>query len=29
VMEDGRVVDTFRGDEVERNMDKLHAYLGV
>ena len=29
VMEDGRVVETFRSDELERNMDKLHTYLGV
>jgi branched-chain amino acid transport system ATP-binding protein len=29
VMEDGRVVDTFRNDELEKNMDKLHTYLGV
>lgn len=29
VMEDGRVVDTFRNEEVEANMDKLHEYLGV
>src|ERR1041385_6334344 len=29
VMEDGRVVDMIPGDAVERNVDKLHAYLGV
>ncbi len=29
VMEDGRVVDAFRADQVEANTDKLHAYLGV
>ena len=29
VMEDGRVVDSFRSDELEANMDKLHDYLGV
>jgi branched-chain amino acid transport system ATP-binding protein len=29
VMEDGKVVDTFRADEIEANTDKLHSYLGV
>ncbi len=29
VMEDGKVVDSFRADEIEANTDKLHAYLGV
>ena len=29
VMEDGRVVDMIPGDAVEKNIDKLHAYLGV
>ncbi|MCW5752803.1 MAG: ABC transporter ATP-binding protein [Alphaproteobacteria bacterium] len=29
VMEDGRVVDQFRADELQSNMDKLHDYLGV
>ena len=29
VMEDGRVIDQFRNDEVESNIDKLHEYLGV
>ncbi len=29
VMEDGRVIDQFRNDEVETNIDKLHEYLGV
>ena len=29
VMEDGKVVDTFRADEIEANTEKLHAYLGV
>ena len=29
VMEDGKVVDTFRADQVEANTDKLHSYLGV
>jgi branched-chain amino acid transport system ATP-binding protein len=29
VMEDGRVVDMFRSDELERNIDKLHEYLGI
>jgi branched-chain amino acid transport system ATP-binding protein len=29
VMEDGRVIDRFRNDEVEANIDKLHDYLGV
>ena len=29
VMEDGRVVDAFRNEELEQNMDKLHTYLGV
>ena len=29
VMEDGKVIDQFRNDEVESNIDKLHEYLGV
>jgi branched-chain amino acid transport system ATP-binding protein len=29
VMENGRVVDTFRQDQLDANMDKLHKYLGV
>ena len=29
VMEDGRVVDSFRADELDANIDKLHDYLGV
>jgi branched-chain amino acid transport system ATP-binding protein len=29
VMEDGRVVDMFRSDELERNIGKLHEYLGI
>ncbi|MFN4090026.1 MAG: ABC transporter ATP-binding protein [Alphaproteobacteria bacterium] len=29
VMENGRVVDSFRADELEANIDKLHDYLGV
>jgi branched-chain amino acid transport system ATP-binding protein len=29
VMEDGRIVDSFRGDELEANLSKLHDYLGV
>ncbi|MSP67436.1 MAG: ABC transporter ATP-binding protein [Alphaproteobacteria bacterium] len=29
VMEDGRVVDMFRNDELDANMGKLHDYLGV
>ena len=29
VMEHGRVIDTFANSELEANMEKLHAYLGV
>ena len=29
VMENGRVVDMIPAPEVERNIDRLHAYLGV
>jgi branched-chain amino acid transport system ATP-binding protein len=29
VMEHGRVVDMIPNDELDRNMDKLHDYLGV
>ena len=29
VMEDGRVIDSFRADELEANIEKLHDYLGV
>jgi len=29
VMEDGRVIDHFRADEIAANHDKLHSYLGV
>lgn len=29
VMEHGRVVDSFANAELERNLDKLHEYLGV
>jgi branched-chain amino acid transport system ATP-binding protein len=29
VMEHGRVVDTIANAELDRNMDKLHEYLGV
>ena len=29
VMEHGRVVDTIENAELDRNMDKLHEYLGV
>ncbi|HEX7927547.1 MAG TPA: ABC transporter ATP-binding protein [bacterium] len=29
VMENGRVVDAFRQDELQANMSKLHTYLGV
>jgi branched-chain amino acid transport system ATP-binding protein len=29
VMEDGKVVDMFQSEEIERNMAKLHTYLGV
>jgi branched-chain amino acid transport system ATP-binding protein len=29
VVEQGRVVDTIRNDDLESNLDKLHAYLGV
>ena len=29
VVEQGRVVDSIPNDELEQNIDKLHAYLGV
>jgi branched-chain amino acid transport system ATP-binding protein len=29
VMEYGRIVDEYRGDEIEESMDKLHAQLGI
>jgi branched-chain amino acid transport system ATP-binding protein len=29
VMEHGRIIDTFANSELEANMEKLHAYLGV
>lgn len=29
LMEHGRVVDTFPNDAIEKNMSKLHEYLGV
>ncbi len=29
VMEHGKIIDTFANSELEANMDKLHAYLGV
>jgi branched-chain amino acid transport system ATP-binding protein len=29
VVEQGRIVDAVRNDELESNIDKLHAYLGV
>lgn len=29
VVEQGRVVDMIRNADLERNVDKLHAYLGV
>ncbi|MGQ9370080.1 ABC transporter ATP-binding protein [Azospirillum sp. ST 5-10] len=29
VMEEGRVVDMIANDQLARNMDKLHGYLGV
>ena len=29
VVEQGRVVDTIRNEDLEANTDKLHAYLGV
>ncbi len=29
IVEEGHVVDTFPNSELEANMDKLHAYLGV
>jgi branched-chain amino acid transport system ATP-binding protein len=29
IMEHGRVVDAFAGDDLEASMDKLHDYLGV
>ena len=29
IVDQGRVVDTIRNEDLEANMDKLHAYLGV
>jgi branched-chain amino acid transport system ATP-binding protein len=29
VVEQGRVVDMIRNEELDRNLDRLHAYLGV
>jgi len=29
LVEDGRVVDMIRNDDLSRNLDKLHQYLGV
>jgi branched-chain amino acid transport system ATP-binding protein len=29
VVEQGRVIDTIPNEEIERNVNKLHAYLGV
>ena len=29
VMEHGKVIDQFRNDDLQNNMDKLHDYLGV
>ena len=29
VVEQGRVVDMIRNEELDRNVDRLHAYLGV
>jgi branched-chain amino acid transport system ATP-binding protein len=29
IVEQGRVVDEIANDDLDRNMDKLHAYLGV
>jgi branched-chain amino acid transport system ATP-binding protein len=29
VVEHGRVIDMIRNEELARNMDKLHDYLGV
>ena len=29
VVEQGRVVDSFLNADLEQNIDKLHAYLGV
>lgn len=29
IVQDGRVVDTFMNAEIETNLNKLHAYLGV
>jgi branched-chain amino acid transport system ATP-binding protein len=29
VVEQGRVIDTIPNEDLERNIDKLHAYLGV
>jgi hypothetical protein len=28
-MEHGRVIDRFANAELDSNLDKLHAYLGV
>jgi len=29
VMENGRVVDSFANADLEKNLDKVHEYLGV
>ena len=29
VVEQGRVIDTIPNSELDANIDKLHAYLGV
>jgi branched-chain amino acid transport system ATP-binding protein len=29
VMEHGRIVDSFRNSDLEKNLEKLHDYLGV
>jgi branched-chain amino acid transport system ATP-binding protein len=29
VVEQGKVIDTIRNEEIDSNVDKLHAYLGV
>jgi branched-chain amino acid transport system ATP-binding protein len=29
IVEDGRVVEMIRNTELARNLDKIHAYLGV
>ena len=29
IMEDGHIIDSFRRDQVDANIDKLHEYLGI